>query len=342
MNAPERKLAEVLLASEIAALQFSAGQEREVDAMIAELKKTVRQMLAEPRFDLVPVAAIDPLMTAVQGAFSSLAADQVLVLKEFLEISTRAAVNGMNKSLGADVFKLPARRLTDDIIIDGTPASNWWSRQAEATQRAFAREVRAGVTSGEGIDEITRRIVGRRGETGILDVSRRQARSLVRSSVLTVSNQGAEDVIQASNDVTNGFIWVSTLDSRSCAYCAPRDLKKYTHAHIPHEHGLSWGFGPGAAHINCRCMRTPWLKSMRELGLDIDDFGPGMRESKNGLVKGDLTFENWIDSQPAGVQKEWFGAGRYEMYRDGKITIKDLTDMRGRELSIAQLRERFG
>lgn len=341
MNAIEQKLAEALLANEITALRFAAGQERQVEAAIADLKATARRILAQER---ISNTTIETLGQAVQRAFDSLSSSQMAALQEFLSLASGATITVLNGELGIDLFKRPNRlpQRADQIILDGSPVRIWWAKQADNTREAFAREIRTGFASGETTDEIARRVIGKRGEPAILDVSLRQARSLAHTSVMAVANEAVEEVFQANDDVVKGVTWLSTLDSRTCTFCAPRDQKNYTLDHRPSGHDLPWGSGPGSAHMNCRCTRTPWLRSWKDLGLDIEEFEPSTRASANGPVSGNLTFESWIDSRPASVQREWFGPGRYELYRDGKITLRDLTDMRGRELTLEQLRQKFG
>lgn len=346
MNKIEQRLAEALLGNEIVALRFAAAQERKSEVAHAEMRRLARQVLAESKMETKSghEQAIRALRQVVREGYESLSEQQLADLREFFALTAEATVVVANGSMAVDLFKRPNRlpANVDSIIIDGTPAGEWWSRQADSVQRAFAREIRAGFVSGQTTDEIARRIVGRRGEPGILDVSLRQARSLAHTSVMAVANEAVEEVFQANSDLMNGEIWLSTLDSRTCSYCGPRDQLRYTLDHRPYGHSLPWDSGPGSAHINCRCTRTAWLKSWRELGLDIDDFEPTTRASADGPVSAGLTFEKWIEAKPAIVQREWFGPGRYEMYREGKITLRDLTDMRGRELTLSQLRERYG
>ncbi|OZB29779.1 MAG: hypothetical protein B7X51_11165 [Pseudomonas sp. 34-62-33] len=162
--------------------------------------------------------------------------------------------------------------------------------------------------------------------------------------VIGVEHMDLDDDIEVYDievDVDHSFI-VAGVVVHNCPVCGARDGLKYGLDHRPVGHKLPWGSGPGAIHINCRCATTPWLKTYRELGLDIDEFEPTTRASADGPVSAGLTFEKWIESKPAAVQREWFGPGRYELYRDGKITLRDLTNMRGRELTLSQLRERYG
>lgn len=342
MNLIEQILAGVLLDNEIVALKFAAGQEREAAKRLAALKEIAVLALA----NVSPASqerAISEFSAGVTQVFRDLTEAQTRELAEFAALTQTATVSVLNGALAVDLFVRPNRisPQVEAVILDGAPTSEWWARQADNTRRAFAREIKIGFVSGETTDAITRRIIGTRETPGILDISIRQARALVHSSVMTVANASTQEVLAANDDIVKGYYWVSTLDSRTCAVCGSRDQKKYSLQHRPVGHNLSWGSGPGAIHVNCRCTTTPWLKSMRELGLDIDDFQPSTRASAEGPVDGNLTFESWVESRPPQQQEAYFGKGRYDLYKAGKITLRDLTTMTGRERTLDELRRRY-
>jgi SPP1 gp7 family putative phage head morphogenesis protein len=346
MNRIEQIIAAGLLDNEIVALRFAAAQEGEVSAKVETLRRIARKLGIELKLDTPAeqAKAIREFGAEASAVFDAIATQQAQDLAEFMALTSEATVAVVNGGLAVDLFKRPNRlsARVESLLIDGAPSRDWWKRQADAVQRAFAREVRTGFVSGETTEAIARRIVGMRGQPGILDVTLRQARTLAHSSVMTVANASVQEVIAANDDLVKGYYWVSTLDSRTCPVCGARDGLKYGLDHRPVGHKLPWGSGPGAVHMNCRCATTAWLKTYRELGLDIDEFEPTTRASADGPVSAGLTFEKWIEAKPQAVQREWFGPGRYELYRDGKITLRDLTNMRGRELTLSQLRERYG
>lgn len=80
------------------------------------------------------------------------------------------------------------------------------------------------------------------------------------------------------------------------------------------------------------------MKSFRELGLDIDEIEPGTRSSMDGQVSSGTTFNEWLKGKSPQFQKDYLGAGRYELYKDGKITLSQLVNQQGRTLSLAELR----
>jgi hypothetical protein len=61
----------------------------------------------------------------------------------------------------------------------------------------------------------------------------------------------------------------------------------------------------------------------------------------NGQVAADLTFEGWLSRQPKAAQDAALGTGRADLWREGKISFRDLLDANGRELSLAELRARL-
>lgn len=90
---------------------------------------------------------------------------------------------------------------------------------------------------------------------------------------------------------------------------------------------------------NCRSVLTPITKSFREMGIPLDEFPESTRASMDGQVPEGKTFEQWISGQPEGVAEKVFGKGRAELWRHGKITVRDMVDQRGRPLTLEELRE---
>lgn len=323
MSRAEDALALMFLEQQLNTLRFSAGQQRLAASQIEVLRRRARQILAEADMGTKrgSDAVIAALNKAISEGYAALSADQRAVLVEFAQVQAAATVTAANTALGAELLKLPTRLAArvDAMLLDGAPSSLWWRAQEESARRAFAREVRNGFVNGDTTEAIARRIVGARGEPGVIDTSLRQARQLVHTSVQTVANRMREEVAQGNSDVVNGYIWLATLDTSTCLVCAPRDQKKYDLNRGPVGHSLPWNSGPASIHFGCRCTSTFWTKSMRELGLDIDDFEGSERASMDGPVSAKLTFEQWIDSKPRVFQDEYFGPGRAQMYRDGKL-----------------------
>jgi len=170
-------------------------------------------------------------------------------------------------------------------------------------------------------------------------LSMRNAQTIVRTATATVANQARMEFMEANNEVIKAWKWDATLDGRTRKEHADRDGalwdmnkeginakgKKYPFRYTPY----GW---------NCRCQIVPVLKSWREMGFDEDELPVGTRSSLDGYVSQDMTFDKWLKTKSSEFQKEYLGAGRYELYSKGKITLSDLINQKGRYLSIKELK----
>jgi len=103
---------------------------------------------------------------------------------------------------------------------------------------------------------------------------------------------------------------------------------------------LPWGGGPGNLHWGCRSTSAPVLKSFRELGFDIDEMTDTTRSSLDGQIAQDTSFEGWLSKRTDAEQDENLGVGRAKLWRDGKISFRDLMDANGRPLTLMELQAR--
>jgi len=74
------------------------------------------------------------------------------------------------------------------------------------------------------------------------------------------------------------------------------------------------------------------------MGIPIDEFPESTRASMDGQVPESQNFEKWIAGKPDSYADEVFGKGRAELWRQGKISVRDMVDQRGRPLPLSALR----
>ena len=93
-------------------------------------------------------------------------------------------------------------------------------------------------------------------------------------------------------------------------------------------------------HWGCRCSIIPVTRSWEELtGIKgLDDIPPGTRASMDGQVSDKMTYEDWLKDQPDERRREILGPARAKLLDQGRLTLRDLTDQRGNELTLAELR----
>ena len=109
--------------------------------------------------------------------------------------------------------------IASDVVFEGSPVRLWWGKQATDLRRRFGNVVKQGLLRGEGTDAIIRAVRGTAAMNytdGIMEVSRNQAETLVRSSIQAVTHTARRAVYAKNADLIKGVMQLSTLDSRTC------------------------------------------------------------------------------------------------------------------------------
>jgi hypothetical protein len=248
---------------------------------------------------------------------------------------------GIGVALGIDALYLPPNSyfasLQGDIMIFGAPSADWWRGQSQDLQFKFAQQVRQGLINGETNQQIINRVVGKNGSPGIMETARRNASVLVHTSVQTVANDARRNVFKANSDVITGITQVSTLDSHTSLVCVAYsgaewnlDFKPIGKNKKPYNNGVP-------RHFNCRSVEIPITKSFKELGLKVKDPKLTTRASDEGQIDANTSFDSFLKRKGVVYQNSMLGKGRADLWRAGKITLKDLVDGNGRPLTLAEL-----
>jgi len=224
--------------------------------------------------------------------------------------------------------------LAGNTIIQGAVQSAWWSRQSEDTAFKFQSAVRQGLVGAETTPQIVKRV------RGVLDISKRNAETLVHTSVQSVANTTREKIFEDNNDVMSGKEWSSALDRRTCPTCGALDGKRWTIDGKPINHSMVYQIPP--KHFRCRCSMVPVLKTWKELGINMDELPDGTRASMEGQVN-DKTFADWLkrktEIDPTFADST-LGKGRAELWKSGKITMDQMISG-GKPLSLAELKKKY-
>jgi SPP1 gp7 family putative phage head morphogenesis protein len=266
----------------------------------------------------------------VQARLASVAgkADDVLVqlyqtlnastrekLVELGSIQSRATLKALSEAVNIGTIELsigvPTRAQLRSIVttdpIRGAVMKDWWSQQRRATQSAFRREVRLGMSQGESLDELIRRVRGRsvgngRYQGGVMSISTRNAGALVRTASNEIANRAAFETYASNPDVTGSYEYVAILDSRTTVICAALDGKKFRYddpkAPRPPQ------------HFGCRSTIVPV----------IDYKAVGITPPATARQ----TYPEWFDEQSAEVQDSILGPSRAALVRNGKASFADL------------------
>lgn len=231
------------------------------------------------------------------------------------------------------------KTLVSDALIQGAPSKDWWSRQSQSTAFNFSQAVRQGIAQGETNAQIIARVVGKKGVPGIMEVSRRNAAALVHTSVQTVANEARMATFEANVDVIANLAWITALDSHVCGQCLPRAGLAWDMDRKPIGHNIQFRNPP--IHFGDRCLLVPRTRSFAEMGIDLPEPTRTTRASDEGPIDANITFAQFLERKSKAYQDELLGPGRADLWRRKVITLQNLIDQSGRELSLAELKAKY-
>ncbi len=166
----------------------------------------------------------------------------------------------------------------------------------------------------------------------VVDVSKRDSRTMVRTAINGAANQARDDI--AERLPVNKYLWLATLDSKTCPYCSGQDGRCRSTE--------SKGTPKPLAHPNCRCviLYVPEGTSCKEMKDDMErpQRGPDGKSTRNTKYK---EYGEWIKTQPKDFQVEILGKKRYELLRDGKLTFKQMYLRNGSRMTIEDIQKKY-
>ena len=218
---------------------------------------------------------------------------------------------------------------------------------ASAQADFISREIRVGITEGESIAKIARRLRGRlqfganqemtaraqalAGGSG-MKLANNQVRTIVRTSVNQVQTMANQAVYSANQDITKKYEYVATLDARTTALCGSLDGRKF-----------KYGEGPEPPqHFNCRSTTVPII--------DDDDLRrrfPDTRPSEVGRVPQDLSYPDWLKRNPnmqtqaLGNKKRFFNYLINTKNKSPRDALRQILRDDGTELSLKDLIKKY-
>jgi SPP1 gp7 family putative phage head morphogenesis protein len=335
----EQALQDAILRHSLQILRLSAGDQARVDAVLVELERELKALLNSETLTGAGKRQIEGLLKEASKAIdaSYTTAAGTTDTHALAVVVAEHTVETLREHFPVSAY-LPTQEtlnsLTRDVLIEGAPSSAWWAKQSEDTAFRFAAQVRQGVINGETQEKIVARIAGR---NGIMEVSRRNARSLVHSSVMTAANQARLATFRKNSRTIKGVRWLATLDGHTCLRCAALDGQGWD-LDGKKLKGTTVDFLAPPIHFGDRCVLSPIPKTFRDIGLNIDEpTDEGQRASSLGPLSGKTTFNDYFGRLSKAQQDEQFGPVRAQLWRDGKITVRDLVSGTGRELTIDEL-----
>ena len=247
------------------------------------------------------------------------------------------AINGL---IGIDIVDkllpepLIERILKNSILPDGHFINEAFTRLDDRLKDTFQSQIRLGVLNGSTNNEIVK------GLKPILDnFTKNNVTTLVKTSLNTFTNDVRFGIYKENESVFKGYQHQSVIDNRTSLICSVRDNLVWDLDLKPIGHNLP--FIKPSLHYSCRSIILPIIRSYKELGIDLEEVTGLTRSSMDGELARSTSFSDWFEKKPKSFQEEYLGTGRYQLFKDGKITLSELVSQNGRVLTLKELKQKY-
>jgi len=261
-------------------------------------------------------------------------------LDDLAKIEASYTVSSLNAIAGVEIMKrIPSDKALENIykttLLQGATIGEYYKSLEKSMQNDLDKAIKLGVSIGEDNYTLSKRV------ENTLGVSKRHAETITITSANTVANQARMMTYEDNDDVIKKWEYLAVLDQRTSDFCKAYSRKTWTTDKKPIGHSFPFREPPHQTHWRCRSTVLPVLKSFRELGIDIDEIPKGTQSSLDGQVSSDLSFNSWLKTKNKTFINDLLGKGRADMFLDGKITMSNLINQRGRTLSLKELKEKY-
>lgn len=210
-----------------------------------------------------------------------------------------AATNGLNHSftlmttaaesagIAVTFNKLPTSAVENMVgfLSNGAPLRTLLDQLPREARQIVEQGLIEGVALGKNPTAIARVI--RRGLGGNLN----RALIISRTETLRAFRTASLMTYRANQDVVRAWRWNASKSRRTCLNCLSRDGSIYPLTK------------PMPAHPRCRCSFTPIL-----IGADLPQTETGTE---------------WFERQPDDIKQEMMGPKAFDLYKAGKVSLKD-------------------
>lgn len=343
---PEQKILDDLLHQSLLLFRNAASKTTATMKRIEAMQKKLAAALNTQDLQDAKKTEIKALLTKCDETISNVygGIQQSFDFNDYAETVSKNTSKSLVVALGKEANGLPTddyfKSVASDVLLNGAAIKDWWQAQSDDFSFKFASAVRQGLANGETNTQIVQRLTGTKSEPGLIDIAKKNARTLVQTSAQCVANDARMATFKANDDIIKGIVIVATLDSHTCDQCMAYSGAQYDLDGNPLNDAPAYN-GGAPFHFNCRCVSCPLTKSFRELGVDIDEAPVGTRASEDGQLLADTSFSDFLSTKSNAYQDEMLGKGRADMWREGKITLRDLVSGNGRPLTLDELKSRF-
>jgi hypothetical protein len=218
----------------------------------------------------------------------------------------------------------------------------WADAEQLADADRIVAAIRIGITNGEDIIDVVRRVIGTTrndGRDGITQVSRNNVAAISHTSVMNTSQAARDLVFEENSSFFQTELFLAVLDGKTTLFCQAHSGKIY-----------ALTTGPALpAHWRCRSMYLPLLDGAAIGDMPAQSFTKDMldgltkveRRAKvrelTGSVPKSLSYNDWLRQQSAEFQDDVLGPKRAKIFRSGALTLDRFLDQGGRTLTLKEL-----
>jgi len=335
--------------------RYDAGLRQKVLRQLNKLEKDLVGKIAASGFDKEGIEKLstkrykqflDEVKGSIASTYSDIKEINTTETQGLAQIESTFVTKQVNKTIGVEAAALlnesQLKQIVKDTFIQGTPLKELWDRQERDITDKFIDKVRLGMLTGETNEKIIKSIRGTRANSykdGIFETTRSKASTLVRTEVAAVANNARLETYRENSDIIDKLVVFVTFDKRTSDICIARSGLEYTLDGEPIGHDIAFDGGP-PYHPNCRTVLVPVTKEFKDMGIDKEEIPQGTRSTLDGQVPEDLSFTDWLKTRTIEEQEEILGVGKAELWRDGKIDLKELVNNDGRPLTLEKLKKK--
>lgn len=214
---------------------------------------------------------------------------------------------------------------------EGKTVTDLFNELANNESNKYINNIKLARYEGKTNQQIVQMIRGTRKngyKDGLMEVTARQAKTIVRTTVQHAAMQGKAEFVQDNSDIIDKKKVLATLDGKTSSQCRSLD-------------GQEFDLDKGPVfplHHNCRTTYTYVLKSQYAGRGNIDK-----RASKDGPVE-NQTYYSWMKGQPKEFQDDVLGETRGQLLRSGGLSADKFAalqlDKNFKPLTLDEMRSR--
>jgi hypothetical protein len=264
---------------------------------LARLRRILNQIEAQvTRFG----GTVQSEVALAQALGVDLGAEDALNL---MELSLPDLPPEVSQAVTSSFARLPAEAIeaAAGLLAEESPLTAKLSRDfGRAVRDQVERHLLEGIAAGRNPRVIARRLAKNLEDSA--GAGLRWAMTTVRTAQIKSYQTANHMTYMANSEIVPTWIWHAQLDSRTCMSCISQHGSEH-----PYTERLN-------DHHNGRCAPIPKAITYADLGLDIKS--PEV-ETQTG--------EEWFKKQPAKVQREMMGPGKYEAWKAGEFEFEELS-----------------